>query len=168
MDLSIRLGDLVKMVGWFNNKPVISIVGKKEASIRFKMPHSPFTVLINESQFIECMHQIGLNLQYLFFYDIPASKIGVFIERSPPHLKLDLKELARKILEILMKINPEFETNSTSDVPIQVYFVAKDAFTNWAVYKADAIGTKSTNQIKLPRVALNDDTVEYFKSKVLN
>ena len=158
------------MLGWSNNKPVISILGRKDASIR----HPNYQ--INESEFIECMSQLDLNLPYLFFFDHKASsKIGVFIENSNDNEIENLEEqrssISRSIHLNLLNLNERYAlANSgpaSKHVPVYVYFVETGTFMNWTIFRAEKTGTKSTNQIKLPRVALNDQTIQYFFSKVI-
>ncbi len=156
------------MVGWFDSKPVISILGRKGACIR-----DP-NYIINESEFISCMNQIlYIDTQYLFFldiYDQPTTKIGVFIEYSSKMNEIKKEYVALNIHNELMKINQNYSlvnfSLESSEIPINVYFVETNAFLGWTLLRVANSGMKSTNQIKLPRVALSDEAIQYFFSKV--
>ena len=54
--LRYKLGDLVKVLGWYANMPIFSILGKKNLSLR------ALSYEINESDFISCFRQLDLNV----------------------------------------------------------------------------------------------------------
>lgn len=163
------------MNGWIpmfgGNYPVISVLGRKDSCVR----HPNYE--INESEFISCMRQLNLDIAYLFFFDTfngTTSKVGVFIEYSTDGKANDPEEFRAKISkdinQYLLNNNQRYALANPSSVnlnmPINVYFVHSGTFMDWTVFKANTTGIKSTNQVKIPRVAMNDETVKFFLNKV--
>ncbi len=158
------------MIGWLSNFPVISVLGRKDSCIR--LPNYE----INESEFISCMRQLNLDVPYFFFFDTfnqMTSKVGCFVEftdEKASNLEEMKAKLSKDINQYLMNNNQRYalaNPNSVnSSMPINIYFVQAGTFMDWTVYKANSTGVKSTNQIKLPRVAMNDEAVKFFLSKV--
>ena len=161
-----KLGDLVKMNGWFENLPVISVIGRKEISLRSNI------YLIKEEEFVKCFYELQLNLPFTFFMDRsrnPAS-IGVFIENTIdlPTSEEEKSNLSMRIHQYLLENNSAYAVASAKAVnkPISVYFVKRGTFMDWNSYKAERIGIKSTNQIKLTRISLSDEQIDFFKQRV--
>jgi len=98
INFRITIGDLVSIVGWLNNKPVISVLRRKKA---IRLP----VISINEYELIESMRRLGLNKEYIFFFDTLSLKIGVFIESNSFELDKERETLGKKIHESLKNIS---------------------------------------------------------------
>jgi hypothetical protein len=96
----------------------------------------------------------------------PAS-LGVFLETSNeiPEKK---EELSLAIHQYLTANNSAYMIASAKSVtmPISIYFVRKGSFMEWNSFKAERLGIKSTNQIKLTRIILSDEQIEFFQQRV--
>lgn len=167
MKLRYALGDLVKMVGWYENKPVISVLGRKDVCVR----HPSY--IVNESEFISCMRGINLDMPYLFFLDIytgASTKIGVFVECAQAMSEQQKRDIARNVHNKLMNLNQNYALENVgtenSDSKVNVYAVEENTFMDWTIVKMNKIGIKTSNQIKQPRVALSNELIQYFLRKV--
>ena len=161
--LRYKLGDIVKMCGWFENLPVISVVGRKDISLRNNIYQ------VKEEEFINCFHELNLNVQFTFFMDRmrnPAC-LGVFLENSN-EITEKKEELSIKIHQYLMANNSAYNIASSKNVsvPISVYYVRKGSFMEWNSFKAEQIGIKSTNQVKLTRISLSEEQIDFFRKRI--
>jgi hypothetical protein len=124
--LRYKLGDTVKMMGWFDNMPVISVCGRKDISLRNN------TYLFKEEEFINCFKTLNFNVPFTFFMDrsrIPAC-LGVFLEHSN-EIPENKEELSINIHHYLIANNQEYSlAKHVVDVnmPISIYFVRAGSF----------------------------------------
>ena len=161
--LRYKIGDIVKMVGWFDNLPVISVCGRKDMSLRNNI------YLIKEEELISCFRELNLNVPFTFFMDRmrnPAC-LGVFLENSN-EITASKEELSLKMHQYLIINNSAYGIASSKNpsMPISIYYVRKGSFMDWNSFKAAKLGIKSTNQIKLTRISLSEEQIDFFRERV--
>ena len=157
-----KMGDIVKMIGWFNNMPVFSIIGRKNLSLRINLYE------VKEQELINSFNSLNLNAMFAFFLDKKQHPpcLGLFIEFDSE--LCDKNDIAKKLHSYLKETNESYRlatVKSDASIPISIYFVKTDSFMDLNELKAEKLGIKSTIQIKPIKIIYNDDEIDFLLQK---
>ncbi len=159
-----RMGDIIKTVGWFNNMPVFSIIGRKDLSLRINLYQ------IREQEFIDSFNQLNINAMYAFFVDKQKHPtcFGLFVECDS---KLIDKEVISKKIDLYLKETNEnyrlASSKAEKSMPISIYFVQPDSFMSLNVFKAKKLEINSVTQIKPIKIIFNDDEIDFLLQRLI-